>query len=670
MKKYTIRLISGLFISMSVNTTAYSAEMQGLGYLSDSFQYSDATSISGNGAVAAGFSSSAEGLQAFRWTLDGGMQGLGDLGNDDFYNSYAIDLNFDGSVVVGVGQLYNEGYYIRQAFRWTESGGMQGLGYLTDEGGSSARAVNSDGSIVVGSSDNTEGYSEAFRWSSSDGMVGIGDLAGGDFMSSASDVSSDGSIVVGYSVSANGREAFRWDSTNGMVGLSDLSGGDFDSFASSVSGNGEIVVGLSSSSNGTEAFRWTDSNGMQGLGDLPGGDFNSMALDTNLDGSVIVGLGTGSNGEEAFRWSKDKGMQSLGEWLASNGYALTGWSDTIAKGVSDDGNVIIGSGTFSDGYSAFIASKYGLIGSNSFSASLRNAGNISTQSVTNTQTIMHGSHGHSSVNRAIDTKRTMWISGDLAHDEHHDSDDDFGQAGFGLSYRLTNALSVNASLGKTWGDSDLLFEGGSDSNGNYIVIGANMHLHDELPLYASLSYLYGHNDLSIKRGYLNAGNIDASSGDTSQTNQALSARLQWQSAWQFGLSNVHPYIEYNLVQVKTDGYIETGGGFPVIYNNTREMVRDWRLGTDINYDLDVNTRFIGSIEAVHRNDASSEGISGRLIGLSDFNIAGYDYDRNWLRATAGIERELGKGRLSLTLNTSTEGEDPSYWGGVNYSIAF
>ena len=85
-----------------------------------------------------------------------------------------------------------------QAWRWTEQTGMEGLGWI--EGGNfsgqQARGVSTDGSVIVGFSDSAEG-AQAFRWTADLGMVGLGDLDGGSFVSRAYGVSGDGSVVVG-----------------------------------------------------------------------------------------------------------------------------------------------------------------------------------------------------------------------------------------------------------------------------------------------------------------------------------------------------------------------------------------------------------------------------------------------------------------------------------------
>jgi len=97
--------------------------------------------------------------EAFRWTKDGGMQGLGDLPGGSFH-SKAFDVSADGSVIVGVGTGENG----REAFRWTKDGGMKGLGDLPGgDFASYAMAASADGSVIVGDGQSDKGR-EAFRW--------------------------------------------------------------------------------------------------------------------------------------------------------------------------------------------------------------------------------------------------------------------------------------------------------------------------------------------------------------------------------------------------------------------------------------------------------------------------------------------------------------------------
>lgn len=311
--------------------------------------FSLADGISRDGATVVGVSSSADAggnTEAFRWTPSGGIVGLGDIPGSSF-NSGAVAASFDGSIVVGTGSSVSGG----EAFRWTISTGVVGIGDLA--GGifsSGASDVSSDGSTIVGWGHSTAALSspnkvEAFRWTAGSGMVGLGSLPGGNSGSEAAGVSADGSVVVGYSNTPSGDQAFRWTSGAGMVGLGLMLGGTA-SYAVEVSDDGSVVVGWGSSASGFQAFRWTLASGIVGLGDLSGGGFSSSAGDVSGDGSIVVGQAESASGSEAFIWDSVHGMRSLKNVLISE-YGMTEVQDWLlvdARGISADGLTIAGNG--------------------------------------------------------------------------------------------------------------------------------------------------------------------------------------------------------------------------------------------------------------------------------------------------------------------------------------
>jgi probable HAF family extracellular repeat protein/parallel beta-helix repeat protein len=338
-----------LFGSVAI-TFASTASFQGLGDLPGSQFFSYAYGISADGSVVVGSGKPAGlGWQAYRWTESTGMQGLGAKPTGDADSSEARGASADGAVVVGYVGLYGTP---SEAFRWTVDG-MVGLGYLENGNQSEAYDVSSDGSAVVGWSSCPLGV-QAYRWTSGSGMVGLGDLPGRAFISVAYGISDDGSVVVGKSSSSGsmyGMEAFRWSESGGMVGLGNLPGGT-SSYARNVSGDGAVVVGECHTASGVEAFRWTESDGMQGLGDLAGGDFYSKAHGVSADGSVIVGKSvTSTDYYEAFIWDAENGIRSLQNVLVGDyGLELTGWTLFSAYDISNDGLTIVGYGRNPDGY--------------------------------------------------------------------------------------------------------------------------------------------------------------------------------------------------------------------------------------------------------------------------------------------------------------------------------
>ncbi|MFO0973534.1 MAG: PEP-CTERM sorting domain-containing protein, partial [Phycisphaerae bacterium] len=180
---------------------------------------------------------------------------------------------------------------------------------------SAAYAVNGDGSVVVGRS-NSIHDSEPMRWSETGGMIGLGRIPGAAYGGVALAVSSDGSVVVGQANGIAGGEAFRWTAATGMIGLGDLPGGIFRSGALGISGDGSLIVGQASidSSIGipggiTTAMIWDAQHGMRQLEAALVQDYGLAlpgwwlyaATAVSQDGSAIVGWGKNPQGnQEAF----------------------------------------------------------------------------------------------------------------------------------------------------------------------------------------------------------------------------------------------------------------------------------------------------------------------------------------------------------------------------------
>lgn len=330
------------WVALVTESTALAAappSFQGLGDLPGGTNVSIGNALSISGAVVVGTAQSAQGAEAFQWTQGGGITGLGFLPGGAFARSLAKGVSGDGSIVVG---RSTSALGDNEAYRWTSAGGMVGLGDLP--GGlsaSQARAISTDGTVIVGSSQSLFG-SEAFRWTQAQGMVGLGDLPGGVIASVAHAVSADGSVMAGFGNSDLGQEAAIW-MNNTIIGLGDLPGGIFDSLAFAISSDGSTVAGFGDSASGTEAFVWR-SGVMTGLGDLPGGMFISKSVAMSSVGPVVVGVADTDLGSEAFIW-QDGVMRNLQDVLANDlGLDLTGWRLESARAISADGTIIAGVG--------------------------------------------------------------------------------------------------------------------------------------------------------------------------------------------------------------------------------------------------------------------------------------------------------------------------------------
>lgn len=303
--------------------------------------------ISADGRVVVGDSAVEDGFlnwHAFRWDAENGMQILGSLYQE--LNSTALAASSDGSVVVGVSAIDGGTH---EAFRWTEQQGMTGLGDLP--GGdyySRALGIAADGRVIVGRSAVIGSATHAFRWTEQTGMLDLGTLPGGP-TSAANAISADGLVIVGIALNADYKaEAFRWTEQEGMRGLGDLPGDGFYSTAYAVSADGSVIVGRGSSDLGAEAFRWTETEGMIGLGFL--GRYSSVAYGVSGDGSVVVGEATDVQ-NRPFIWTAEDGMRNLQDIIQFElGLDLLDFDELIgARGISADGRTIIGYGFNDDG---------------------------------------------------------------------------------------------------------------------------------------------------------------------------------------------------------------------------------------------------------------------------------------------------------------------------------
>lgn len=191
-------------------------------------------------------------------------------------NANAVAVNANGTVIVGSSSLGNDG---GTAVIWTIGSTPTLLMNPNGVTTSSPRAVNGDGSVVVGEVWN--GKTRGFRWTSSGGMQLIPDTANG-FGRSAVDVNADGSKVVIFDASDS--RAYVWsDGVFSKVGTS-------TGVAIAISGDGATVL-TSDVATTTAGTTQTLASRLAAAGyDL--GDFIILgAEDISADGKVILGSG-------------------------------------------------------------------------------------------------------------------------------------------------------------------------------------------------------------------------------------------------------------------------------------------------------------------------------------------------------------------------------------------
>gem|GEM_PF-2709324 len=198
---------------------------------------------------------------------------------------------------------------------------------------------------VVAKVDNVDSAERAVSIRSKPDFIPLGTIAGTTNASSSGlGVSRDGLFVVGTNVAAEGTQGWRWSASTGMVGIG-FPPNQSISEAFATNANGSAVAG-SSALPTNQAFRWT-SAGFTVLTSASLVPFHARGM--SADGNAIVGFGSSAGGTvgfgssaggtQAYVWTEAVGVTPLG-WL---GGAVAGTSE--ANGISDSGAIVVGQST-------------------------------------------------------------------------------------------------------------------------------------------------------------------------------------------------------------------------------------------------------------------------------------------------------------------------------------
>lgn len=290
--------------------------MVGLGLLPGHNQ-SSGGAISPDGSWLAGHSvMSPEHIEAFAWSPGTGLIGLGDLPGGEF-DSIARGVSHNGRVIVGTGSTHAAGWNADtiEAFRWTAESGMVGLGTISsgdNKPSSSARDVSANGRVIVGYSTSALG-TEAFRWTPESGMVGLGAIDPEYFISEATAVSNNGLWTVGTSQtpinggSSHATQGVLWTPEGDIVQLGwPVEALHKNTWVRDVTNDGSMVIGNVTGVREGNAFLWTPDDGMRLLHQVLLEDYglDTLAMGWRLnnvsgispDGLTIVGTGRNPEG--------------------------------------------------------------------------------------------------------------------------------------------------------------------------------------------------------------------------------------------------------------------------------------------------------------------------------------------------------------------------------------
>ena len=329
---------------------------------------------------------------------------IGSLRNDNSGYSNAMAINSDGSMVVGTANDdNNEG----RATVWSGSnwGTKTDLGTLKSDnsGWSRAYAISQDGSVVAGHVHNDNGFNHAAVWSGSNWgtKTDLGTLRSDNSRDSyVYAVSRDGSVVAGVANNDNHEDrAIVWSGSNWgtKTDLGTLkTNNSGESMVRAISNDGSVVAGFASDDNyNTRATVWSGSNWATktDLGTLKSDNSgNSYGLAVSSDGSLVFGDAENDNGDShATVWSgSDWATKTdLGTLKADNS------GESSVQAASGDGSVIGGTADNDNGRTR------ATVWSGSNWATKTDLGTLKTDNSGNSEVSGISADGHFAVGQAV-----------------------------------------------------------------------------------------------------------------------------------------------------------------------------------------------------------------------------------------------------------------------------
>jgi hypothetical protein len=221
-------------------------------------------------------------------------------------------------------------------------------------------------------------------------------------------------------------------------------------------------------------------------------------------------------------------MISVEDWLRNNGATVAQDFTDVARGVSADGTIIVGSTTQDTAFIARLSSEgTGIIEVEEFASSLAAKPSASV-ALSFAGTILNGAHGEPMRNLLDAGQQSVWVTSDVGYDNGAASDGAFGLGDFGYGIGLEGGATARMTFGGVYSDQDI------ETGGNYISKGLYISPEVTLPVagnvYATIGAFYAPGKLTINRGYNNGGVMDYSRGETDVESWAAKLRLDWLNA--------------------------------------------------------------------------------------------------------------------------------------------
>lgn len=581
---------------------------------------------------------------------------LADLGVD---TSWVVGSSLDGNTLVAYDSEYNP-FVADLASGDVFHLGMVARSFFADPGEIvtadmvplSPTAISEDGTTVVGDAYDGPGV---WRWRRSDDMLTLLPLELPHSTWSAASttaLSANGDIVVGYGIRVETEtfHALRWDAAGQLTELNPMQSADVGSMARFVTPDGSVIAGdyFSSAGIGVVPFIWNQTDGFTALGDPLASDDQVLANSLSRDGLVLTGNRFDAEGVTSWYWTKETGFVDIEK--------LPGREDEVCYVTGMDPKTGVLYGCYADG-GYFLRSGEGeVIDPQAWMSTLAGPVSSTAAAFTLASQPMEGAHHRPLSSCLIPGKNEFaWVTGDYGVvSKGRDLRQGAGELGYG--FRTGQSGVIGFSAGFYDQRQDFALGGRGDSTGRFLIGEAGFGVG---PGQLSLTALLGHTSVDTIRGYSTAGGVKHSAGTTSGRSFAFRARLDGSAFGTYAGQALSPFVSLTYDHTLLDGYRETGGPFPAVFNDRSDSRTVGRVGLVSRAELGKSDTLRTTLEVAHSFSGASSPISGTdtATGLVDFSVPGTADRSTWARLGFDLDHRLDAVTvINFTVHASTRGD--------------
>lgn len=300
----------------------------------------------------------------------------------------------------------------------------------------------------------------------------------------------------------------------------------------------------------------------------------------------------------------------------------------------------------------------------------QSTGAVST-AVAGNALLINGADSHPLEHLVEKGKKAFWVSGDIGKNNHsgNTGNSGIGEIGFGYNF---GRVQLNLAAGNVWNHATMANNNASNTRSQFFSAETIIPVSEAKGVYGTLGVYGLRGSADVFRSYVDVtGTTQSSYGHPDTSGTAARARLDWVDAAHIRATGITPYLDLSYYKSRTAAYAEIGGSAPAVFNESTDHSSQAHLGINtITPTHFHDARILFDLEVAHSSTAAGSGVSGYIPGAVWFSYAGQAYSKNWGKAGIGFDDQIGKGKLFVMLNGTTNSTMPSAWLAASYQVAF